>query len=185
MPDQADTAATASRISQSELARELGVSRQAVHDLVHRGVLALGADGMLDPTEARQAILAAVRPSAPTVAGASAEAAGAEDGLPFARYHLAKAEREVAEAAMAKLRADQLAGNLIDRELAIQAAYTAFRLLRDSLGHLPRRVSGQLASMTEPREVQLHLEGAIRELLEGFQAKTLAGLADRLTRGGR
>ena len=39
------------RVTQAELARRLEVSRQAIHDLIQRGLLQLGGDGKIDVWE--------------------------------------------------------------------------------------------------------------------------------------
>ena len=162
----------------------LGVTRQAVHELIEREVLTLGADRLLDLEASRAAIAERVRPTAKSAAAvappADADAVPAGDATNASTLYVAKAQREVAEARMAELRLQQLERALIDREAAVQAAFTAFRTLRDNLMQTPRRVAGQVLALTSPREVQLLLEDAIRQTLEDFQRKTLAGLAQRM-----
>ena len=178
------TDTTSQRVTQAQLARELGVTRQAIGDLVNRRVLALGADGKLDLAEAREIIRERVRPSAKTagVAGSTAGASDASGGTAdaSASYFIAKAQREVTEASIAALRLQQMQGELIDREAAIQATFTAFRTLRDTINYLPRQLAGQLVGLETPREAQQLLERAIRDTLQDFQSKVLAAMARRL-----
>ena len=105
----------APKLSQAALARELDVSRQAVNDLVKRGILPIDKDGLIDVELARHAIANRVRPSGKTAAalnGASPAAAPADseatatasDSAPITSYHVAKTLREAAEAKMANLR---------------------------------------------------------------------------------
>jgi transcriptional regulator with XRE-family HTH domain len=178
------TDTTSQRVTQAQLARELGVTRQAIGDLVNRRVLALGADGKLDLAEAREIIRERVRPSAKT-AGVAGSTAGAGDAPPAtadasASYFIAKAQREVTEAQIAALRLQQMQGELIDRDAAIQATFTAFRTLRDTINYLPRQLAGQLVGLETPRQAQQLLEGAIRDTLQDFQSKVLAAMARRL-----
>ena len=62
----ASAASTVRRVKPAELARELGVSRQAIADLIRRGVLSQDADGLLDHELARVALANRVRPSSKT-----------------------------------------------------------------------------------------------------------------------
>lgn len=50
------------RITPAELARELNVSRQAIHDLQRRGKLGRDADGLIDLELARVALLNRLHP---------------------------------------------------------------------------------------------------------------------------
>jgi hypothetical protein len=179
---------TARRVSQAELARELGVSRQAVNDLVGRGVLVLGTDRKLDLDEARVVVLERVRPTGKTAAAVAASvqtpatppAAAQAKTDNAAAYYVAKASREASEAGMAALKLAQMQGALIDREAAIQSAFTSFRQLRNSLNFLPRKLSGRLVNKTSPREIQQLLEDEIRATLLQFQQRTLASMATNM-----
>ncbi len=176
---------TARRVSQAALARELAVSRQAVNDLVSRGVLVLGADRKLDADEAAAIIRERVRPTGKTAAavappaGSAAPHSLAAPGKTdhAAGYYVAKAQREASEAGIAQLRLEQMQGNLIDRDATVQAVFTAFRMLRNQMLFLPRKLSGQLLNKTSPRDVQQILEAEVRAALDQFQRKTLASLA--------
>jgi hypothetical protein len=182
------TAATTSRrVSQAELGRELGVSRQAVNDLVARGVLVLGADRKLDLDAARIVVQERVRPTGKTAAAVAAS--GAAPGVPTAAqpkgdnaaaYYVAKASREASEAGIAALRLAEMQGDLIKREPTVQATFTAFRQLRNTLTFLPRKLAGQLVGMTQPRDIQSVIETEIKQALDDFQKKTLASLVGRL-----
>ena len=87
------------RVSQSELARRLGVSAAAISRAIREGRVELGADGLLDPVAGEAQWLRnrrrrprAVRPSAP----AAADQAGVG-----ADFWAAKTAREAAEAEIA------------------------------------------------------------------------------------
>ena len=54
------------RVRPAELARELNVSRQAIHDLQNRGKLSRDADGLIDLELARFALLNRVHPKGKT-----------------------------------------------------------------------------------------------------------------------
>ena len=177
----------APKLSQAALARELDVSRQAVNDLVKRGILPIDKDGLIDVELARHAIANRVRPSGKTAAalnGASPAAAPADseataaanDGAPITSYHVAKTLREAAEAKMANLRLAEMERKLIDKDRASAGAFTAFRQLRDALGVLPRKVAPAAAVATDVREVEALIARAIREALDLFANRTLPEL---------
>ena len=175
----------APKLSQAALARELDVSRQAVNDLVKRGILPIDKDGLIDVELARHAIANRVRPSGKTAAalnGASPATAPADseatasDSAPITSYHVAKTLREAAEAKMANLRLAEMERKLIDKDRASAGAFTAFRQLRDALGVLPRKVAPAAAVATDVREVETLIARAIREALDLFANRTLPEL---------
>lgn len=184
------SAPTDRRVTQAELARELGVSRQAVGDLVKRQVLVLGDDGRLPLDVALRTVRERIRPAGkaaaaavPAVAdkpAANKPAADAPPADPAAGFYVARAAREASEAGIAALKLRQMQRELIDREAAVQAAFTAFRMLRNSITFMPRNLAGQLVGMTDPRAIQQRIEDQIRTVLDDFQRKTLASMAQRL-----
>lgn len=194
----------AARVNQSSLARTLGVSRQAVNDLVRRGILVPDAANTFDVDEARAIITERVRPSgkaafaaASAVAAAAGAAAGeAPSAAPAAdaaaaqqssdqaaqrSYFAAKTLREAAEATMAQLKLAEMQRALIQAEPAISAVYTAFRPLRDQCMLLGRKVAPTVASMTDRREVQLCIERAMAEIMDTYVRRTLPLLAAQIT----
>lgn len=189
----ASAASTVRRVKPAELARELGVSRQAIADLIRRGVLSQDADGLLDHELARVALANRVRPSsktakaltsAPPPAGLPAPAAPPADAQPDAvsstSYHTAKTLREIEEARMAKIKRQQLEGALIEAEPAAAATFTAFRSLRDACMPIGRRLAARLATMTDAREIQLLIDAEMRGALNTFATRTLASLAAKM-----
>jgi hypothetical protein len=192
--------ASTKRVTQAELARELGVSRQAVGDLVKRGVLPVGEDGRMDLEESQRILRERVRPSGRTASAAESvspplQQVPADAGVQaqvqvppkapdhMASYYVAKAAREASEAGIAALKLQQMRDELIDREASIQAAFTAFRQLRNALSFLPRKLSGQLVGVSSPRDIQQRMEDELRKLLDDFQRKTLASMVTRLGGG--
>lgn len=183
------------RLSQAELARELGVSRQAIGKHVAAGTIPMDAAGKIDVDLARRALADRVRPSGKTAAAvqgvapaaapasaapAPAAAAPASDDLAPTSYHVARTLRESEEARMAKLKRLELESKLIEKEPATQAVFTAFRTLRDGAMPLGRRLSAKLATMTDPLEIQLLIDEAMREVLRNFHDRTLASLSTRM-----
>ena len=174
------------------MARELNVSRQAIHDLIGRGIISPDADGLLDAELVRVALANRVRPSAKTAAalgpaaagsppaGAGADAAAAPDAT---SYHVAKTLREAAEAKIAQLKLAEMERKLIDAAGAKRAAYTAYRALRDALMVVGRKIAPTVAAQTDPHEVQQAIESAIRDALDAFARRTLVSLSAELGDG--
>lgn len=111
---------TSTPITQSEFARRHGVSRQAVNDLISRGIIALTADRMIDEAVALEAITASRDPArvGKIISGPEIEMtvsdipppAAVQSGLPIpptadeaTSYHAAKTRREHALAKIAEI----------------------------------------------------------------------------------
>lgn len=170
------------KLTESALARELGVSRQAVHDLVKRGILNK-ADGLIDLEQAKAALTNKVRPSGKTASAlqpdtASAAPAGATSvvnqtppaapnpaspiastdtgpgGPEITSYHVAKTLREAAEAQIARHKLALLRGEIIPKKQAERAAMLLGRQVRDALQSSRRRLSPYLASANSVAECE-------------------------------
>jgi hypothetical protein len=184
-------------VTQATLARELGVKRQAISDLIKRGVITPAADGMLDADMAKLAIAQRIRPSGKTAQAAvgalqpatiAAPPAGSSSAAPLAgagvdifnpaaatSYHVAKTLREAAEAKLAQMKVEEAQGNLWPRQAATKAIDTAFRALRDDLLLLGRRLAPHLHGAADVPSIQHSIDDAVSELLHAF-ADRLAGL---------
>lgn len=182
------------RIKPAELARELGVSRQAIQDLIGRNIISKDAEGLIDADMAKVAIANRVRPSGKAAAAVLAPApppAGIQppvappaeqhiDPAAATSFHVARTLREAEEATMARMKRMQMEAKLIESEPAVQATYTAFRTLRDTAMPMGRRVAAKVAAMTDPREIQLLIEAELREVFQRFAEHTLQTLAGKL-----
>ena len=85
----------APKLSQAALARELDVSRQAVNDLVKRGILPIDKDGLIDVELARHAIANRVRPSGKTAAALNIALRASELGYGTAVFSLEMTRRQL------------------------------------------------------------------------------------------
>lgn len=155
------------RVRASGLARMLGITRQSVADLVRRGIIERGVDGLIDVETARFAISSRVRPSGKTAqsVGASSPAAPPQEQRNMS-YWQAKTQRESAEALMAELQYRKMCGELVDVS-SVRSAITAKAIaLRDALLQLPDRTCQALAAETDPHLVREYLSGELRSVLE-------------------
>ena len=172
--------------TESGLARELGgVSRQAVHELVKRGILSKDKDGLIDVEMAKIALLNRVRPSGKTTTSLT-EAAATEAATPttpaepdenaeITSYHIAKTLREAAEAQIARLKLAEMRGELIRVDAVKTALAHAYSATRDALLQIPARLAPLLAADGEPASVQNSLYSEIHQALQH-----LAGASERI-----
>lgn len=176
------SAAAPPRLKQAALARTLGVSRQAIGDLIKRQIIPMAADGLVDVEMARIAIANRVRPSGKTAASmqpgslppASARAsnpagpAGATTAPPdddLMSYHVAKTLREVAEAKLAQLKLAELRGDLIRREDMERAVGALAAGLRESVLQIKARLAPLLAAESDIMKISAMLDAELRAAL--------------------
>ena len=180
----ASAASTATApVRPAELARRLGVSRQAVSDLVRRGILTPDADGRIDEAAARAAILASVHPTSKTVQAAQASApapiapvAAAPAVAPAApqpeaaatNYHVAKTMREAAEAHIARLKLAEMRGELIRTDAVRAVMSNIFATTREAVLQMPARLAPLLAAESDPAAVQNLLHAELHAALESL-----------------
>lgn len=164
------------------MARELGVSRQAVHDLVKRNIIPKDKDGMIDVELAKIALLNRVRPSGKTTTAiqdtppATASATPQEpldENAEITSYHVAKTLREAAEAQIARLKLGEMQGKLIEKTAVDRAIFEAARGLRDGMTNCSRRLAAEVATLTTPGECEEIISKELRHLLDAF-SKQLA-----------
>lgn len=144
------------RISQAEYARRRGTSPAAVCKAVKRHGIPL-VDGRLDPRVADALWPASARS---TVAVQQAPA-GADVRSPALEHALlAKARRERVE-----LETRVRKGELIDAAFAESEARRAGMTVRDAILAIPARVAGEIAGMTDEREIERFLTRIFRDEL--------------------
>lgn len=167
------------KLTEAAMARELGgVSRQAVHDLVKRGIIQKDEDGLIDVEAAKKALLNKVRPSGKAAgsikaatepsAGEPPKAAAESENVEVTSYHVAKTLREAAEAQIARHKLGVLQERYVERETVERSAYTEARVLRDRLMGLPTKVAPLLAPVTDAFECERMLREALRQVLQDY-----------------
>ena len=186
----ASAASTATApVRPAELARRLGVSRQAVSDLVRRGILTPDANGRIDEAAARAAILASVHPTSKTVQAAQASApapiapiapvaaapapavapaAAPQPEAAATNYHVAKTMREAAEAHIARLKLAEMRGELIRTDAVRAVMSNIFATTREAVLQMPARLAPLLAAESDPAAVQNLLHAELHAALESL-----------------
>ena len=168
----------------AELARMLSVSRQAVSDLVKRGILSEDKEGLIDVELARVALANRVRPSSKTAqamalgagtgltapvaapAGAGQQpSAGMTDEQAIGSYHVAKTLNETAQARMNQLRLQEMRGELIRVDAVTKSVSNAMAMARESLLQIPTRLASVISSESDPAVIHRLLDSEIRNAL--------------------
>lgn len=98
------------------------------------------------------------------LAPASAPSAPAP-ALPAAPLATAATAHKAIQAQLLNLELAEKTGRVVSRNAVADAVQTAARELRDTLQALPARLKGELASMTDPAEIQRTLDKAIKDSL--------------------
>lgn len=169
--------AAAQMVTQSELARHLGVSPTAV---------AKARDaGRITPIGDRYDLQVALiqwdrnrqrrrndQPKAPAAAGADERRAEQAPSGAGAEYWDAKTRRETAEASIAELKGAELRGDLVRRAVVEREFASRLVALRESLEVLADRLSAQVAAEADA--------GRCRQLLREEHRLALAAFVERL-----
>lgn len=96
-------------------------------------------------------------------------------------FQKARALREHNLAQLAEIELHKAKGSLVAMSTVKTGAYNAGRMLRDQLLGMPPQLAPELASMTDPWEIEKHLTAAIRRSLEDAERMSSADLEHALT----
>jgi len=183
MDSEASTATAARRLTEAALARELGVSRQAINQLVQKGQLTKSEDGLIDVDSAKRELANTTRPAAKTaeaVAAMAPAAATAPAVAPAAAaattaggatsFHVARTLNEAALAEINQLKAAELRGELIRVDAVLAALAGLLSSSRDAFMQLPARLAPVLAAESDAGKVHDLLVAEIHQCLTQLAA---------------
>lgn len=172
------------RVTQSELSRRTGVSRQAIHKHVKAGVLVRGEDGLIDVDHARDAIRT-LHPGAKTVRATAAQEPAQQlasapqptpeddgplgDGMPM-DYQWVRTLREAEEARIARLKREEMEGSLIRLDAVRAVAAGVLAATREALLQIPARMATVLAAEDSPARVHELLQQELHQALGQLSA---------------
>lgn len=177
LAEPGEAVSRAGRISQTDLAELLGVTRQSVHELVQRGILATDQDGLLPLAATRDAILANVRPGAksaqlfeaanppapaPVQPPAPHDSSAGEQRESLTSIRI---RRESAEAERAEIELRKATGELVNVADVRAAMAGKVAALREAAMQIPSRLAPVLAPETDQARVYEHLENEMRGML--------------------
>lgn len=172
------------KLTEAGMARELGVSRQAVHDLVKRSILQKDDKGMIDVESAKVALINSVRPSGKTASALqNFEPATQTTATPplvqplltapdqdpeITNYHIAKTLREAAEAQIARLKLDEMRGKFLVKDDFERYLFNAGRMLRDTLTNCARRIGAEVSGLATAEACEAVIDREHRAALASF-----------------
>lgn len=172
------------KLTEAGMARELGVSRQAVHDLVKRSILQKDDKGLIDVESAKVALINSVRPSGKTASALqNFEPATQTTATPplvqplltapdqdpeITNYHIAKTLREAAEAQIARLKLDEMRGKFLVKDDFERYLFNAGRMLRDTLTNCARRIGAEVSGLATAEACEAVIDREHRAALASF-----------------
>lgn len=152
-------------ISQSELGRRLGLSKQAISKLKHQGMPVDSVEAAQAWREARQNV-AARKPVPHPIAEVPRAAPGDSDPPPSDEARdAARTRREIAEANMAEMTEARLRRELIRVQVVQDQLALDYATTREGLLQIPARMGPMLAAESDPATVQRLLHAEIHQAL--------------------
>ena len=166
-------------VSQAEYARQRGVSRQYVGQMVAKGVITL-QDRKVDPAQADAALAAVREPARPARRAEPQTAPVVKPAAPAIDFPVSspgggdlptlllktRIKSEVEKAKLLEIKARVEAGKYVDADEVKVAAFNRARVVRDGLLNIPERLSAVLAAESDATRVHTLLYTEIRAALE-------------------
>jgi len=150
------------KITQTEWAREIGVSKQYVCYLVKKGIVEL-EDGLINREQANEAV-AAIRDLSQPLRRKNPENENTSNLSTMLLKTRIKNEMERGKLLEAKAKAE--IGELVSVEEVKTEAFNVARVVRNNLLNIPDRVSALLASINDTDKIHETLTEEIRIALE-------------------
>ena len=159
-------------ITQSELARRLGVSRQYIYKLVKSGKIKK-VGKKVDYESACESIKMISDPARSKLSDKAEDVElSIDDGSDDKRnptFAEAKTMKEIYSAKLAKLKYEEEAEILINKSQIYEKAHLVGRNIKQVLLSLPARVMEQLAVENDPRVINTILEKEVRDSLSSLE----------------
>ncbi|MDL1907783.1 hypothetical protein FBR03_10075 [Betaproteobacteria bacterium PRO1] len=159
----------AGKISTSQFASQVGVTGSAIRKAIAAGRLTADADGLLDPVAAlaqwqhNRRRRRRPRGADPAVEGAPPPAGGG--------FWQHRTEREAAEAAIARMREREMAGELVRRAEVERELAGRIIALREHLNTMADRLSAVVAAESDQAACRRAIADEVRQALRGFAAE--------------
>ncbi|WP_341817098.1 hypothetical protein [Wolbachia endosymbiont (group A) of Agelastica alni] len=151
------------KITQTEWAREIGVSKQYVCYLVKKGIVEL-EDGLINREQANEAVAAIRDPSQPLRRKSNSENESTSNLSTMLLKTRIKNEMERGKLLEAKAKAE--IGELVAVEEVKTEAFNIARVVRNNLLNIPNRVSALLASLSDTEKIHKTLTEEITSSLQ-------------------
>lgn len=170
-------------VTKAVFARMMGVSNAAVSNAIKQNRITT-VGNRIDPAVAQIQWAQNTRARAPSGNSAGAESgaqqggAGQSVGNGDSGYWTSRAEREATEAAIAKLKLQEMQGALMRVDVIKAVVGGAYAATREGVMQIPARVASELAAESDPSKIQAALAMALHQALEA-----LAGATQKLDGG--
>ncbi|WP_341816034.1 hypothetical protein [Wolbachia endosymbiont (group B) of Idaea biselata] len=149
------------KITQTEWAKELGVSKQYVCYLVKKGIVEL-EDGLINREQANEAVAAIRDPSQPL-----RRKNYSENGEKLSTMLLkTRIKNEMERGKLLEAKAKAEIGELVAVEEVKRDAFNVARVVRNNLLNIPNRVSALLASLSDTEKIHMALTEEITNSLQ-------------------
>ncbi|MBC6685947.1 hypothetical protein H9I48_01575 [Wolbachia pipientis] len=149
------------KITQTEWAREIGVSKQYVCYLVKKGIVEL-EDGLINREQANEAVAAIRDPSQPL-----RRKNYSENGEKLSTMLLkTRIKNEMERGKLLEAKAKAEIGELVAVEEVKRDAFNVARVVRNNLLNIPNRVSALLASLSDTEKIHETLTEEITNSLQ-------------------
>lgn len=149
------------KITQTEWAREIGVSKQYVCYLVKKGIVEL-EDGLINREQANEAVAAIRDPSQPL-----RRKNYSENGEKLSTMLLkTRIKNEMERGRLLEAKAKAEIGELVAVEEVKTGAFNVARVVRNNLLNIPNRVSALLASLSDTEKIHKTLTEEITNSLQ-------------------
>ena len=160
--------------NQTDLANRLRVSRQAVSQMVKKGIIQREPDGkiFLDQAVEDWYALAEVGQQRPFKKSGKITASFQRS---VERYHKARAQREEYQAKLAQLEYEEKAGTFINAEKTKKHLVDAIVATRNGILNVPRTVSVELVGIQEEAVIMDKLNQALEIALLALSENVLKG----------
>ena len=153
----------------AEFADHIGVSRQAVSEMVRKGVVPSTGRGKLDLDAARIAYCAHLREQAAGRLGSDANG----DALDLTAERARKEKEQADQLAMKNA---QMRGELLVREDVDAAVTSAFARVKARMTNVPSKVAPMMMGLETPAEAEALVRKAVYEALRELSETTVADL---------
>lgn len=162
------TSVAPATLSKKAFGEAIGISAGRVSQMIAMG-LPVEPNGRVDLTKGRAWVSEHIDPNR--------RRAAVPDGSPLG-FASSRAEREASDAKTARLKAERMEGNLIDRTAALRAIETRARAERDAWISWVNRVASAVASATDSDLglVVALLDRLVRDQLATLAEMTIEGL---------
>lgn len=155
-------------ITQTEFAREIGVSKQYVCYLVKQGIVEL-KNGLVDREQANEALMTIQDPSQPLRRKNGENGDGRKNTSNLSTMLLkTRIKNEVERGKLLEAKAKAEIGELVSIEEVKTEAFNTARVVRNNLLNVPDRVSELLASITDAKKIHELLTKEIKTALESL-----------------